>query len=150
MAQTPLHDRMRNSVQLGIILAIVITGLGFGAWYLQHPDRHGPPFQTARVSRGELTQAVTASGQLNPVINVLVGSQISGTIQKLFVDFNSPVQTGQVLAQIDDATYVASVDQAEGDLSNAKAALELVQIVLTRNKELRRQNLVPQNDLYQF
>src|SRR4029434_6949198 len=82
-------------------------------------------YQTATVTRGAITQAVTATGTLNPVVNVQVGSQISGNIQKLFVDFNSPVKTGQVVAQIDPAVFQASVTQAEGDLANARAALEL-------------------------
>ena len=68
-------------------------------------------------------------------------------IQKLFVDFNSPVRDGQVIAQIDPATYQAAVHQAEGDLANSKAALELAQINADRANRLRAQNLAPQSDL---
>ena len=71
-------------------------------------------YQTATITRGPLTQAVTATGTLNPVVNVQVGSQISGNIAKLFVDFNSQVKTGQVVAQIDPALFRATVTQAEG------------------------------------
>src|SRR5439155_17299392 len=88
----------------------------------------------------------TATGQLNPVTNVQVGCQISGTIQKLFVDFNSPVTQGQVVAQIDAATYQANLLQAEGDLANAKAALELAQINAGRSKDLFTNKLIPQSD----
>src|SRR5207253_7821484 len=61
----------------------------------------GVTYQTAPVSRGPITQAVTATGTLNPVQNVQVGSQVSGNIQKLFVDCNSTVKAGQVIAQLD-------------------------------------------------
>jgi HlyD family secretion protein len=83
-----------------------------------------------------LTQAVTATGTLNPVVNVQVGSQVSGNIAKLFVDFNSRVKAGQVVAQIDPALFQATVTQAEGDLANAKAALELAKLTATRTQDL--------------
>jgi HlyD family secretion protein len=93
-------------------------------------------YQTATVTRGAITQAVTATGTLNPVVNVQVGSQISGNIEKLFVDYNSPVKAGQVVAQIDSAVFQASVTQAEGDLANAHAALELAQVTAKRTEDL--------------
>ncbi len=105
-----------------------------------------PQYQTALVSRGELTQAVTATGQLNPVLNVQVGSQISGMIQKLFVDFNSPVKAGQIIAQLDPATYRAALQQAAGELASARAALELTRVKAARAKELRAKDLIPQAD----
>ena len=83
--------------------------------------RRRDEFQTATVTRGPITQAVTATGTLNPVVNVQVGSQVSGNIQKLFVDFNSKVKAGQVVAQIDPALFQATVTQAEGDLASAQA-----------------------------
>src|SRR5947209_18854297 len=77
-------------------------------------------YQTATVTRGPITQAVTATGTLNPVVNVQVGSQVSGNISKLFADFNSQVKAGQVVAQIDPALFQATVTQTEGDLANAQ------------------------------
>ncbi|HSU85834.1 MAG TPA: biotin/lipoyl-binding protein, partial [Chthoniobacterales bacterium] len=73
-------------------------------------------YQSVTVTRGPITQAVTATGTLNPVVNVQVGSQISGNIHKLLVDFNSPVKAGQVVAEIDPAVFQAAVIQAQGDL----------------------------------
>ncbi|MGI8890624.1 MAG: efflux RND transporter periplasmic adaptor subunit [Chthoniobacterales bacterium] len=93
-------------------------------------------YQTATVARGAITQAVTATGTLNPVVNVQVGSQISGNIQKLFVDFNSAVKAGQTVAQIDPAVFQASVTQAEGDVANARAALELARLTEKRMQDL--------------
>ncbi len=140
------HDRRRRT-RLWIALTVVlVVGLGFGVWYMNRSGGDTPQYQTAVVSRGELTQTVTATGQLNPVVNVQVGSQISGMIQKLFVDFNSPVTEGQVIAQIDPATYQANVSQAEADLASAKAAMELAQVKANRAKELREKELIPQSD----
>ncbi|PYL24164.1 MAG: efflux RND transporter periplasmic adaptor subunit [Verrucomicrobia bacterium] len=93
-------------------------------------------YQTATVTRGPITQAVTATGTLNPVVNVQVGSQVSGNIAKLFADFNSQVKAGQVVAQIDPALFQATVTQAEGDLASAQAALELAKVTATRTQEL--------------
>ena len=106
-------------------------------------------YQTVTVTRGAITQAVTATGTLNPVVNVQVGSQISGNIQKLFVDFNSPVKAGQVVAQIDPAVFQASVAQAEGDLANAQAALELARVTAKRTGELVAKQNSAQSDLDQ-
>lgn len=127
-------------------LVLLGGGAGYGGWYLyQHPVVAGEPlYQQATVTRGDLVQAVTASGQLNPVVTVEVGSQISGIIQKLLADFNSTVKEGQLIAQIDPAIYEANVIQAEGNLASAKAALELAQINEHRTKTLQDAKLNPQ------
>ncbi|MEI8341766.1 MAG: efflux RND transporter periplasmic adaptor subunit, partial [Verrucomicrobiota bacterium] len=117
--------------------------------YWKSNSKPGFEFQTAEVTRGELTQAVTATGTLNPVLNVQVGSQVSGNILKLFADWNSRVTAGQVVAQIDPSNYQATVTQAEGDLANAKAALELAQIQLKRSQDLRAKDSAPQASLDQ-
>ena len=106
-------------------------------------------YQTTTVTRGPLTQAVTAIGTLNPVVNVQVGSQVSGNIQKLFVDFNSEVKAGQVVAQIDPALFQATLTQAEGDLAGAQAALELAKVNATRTQELFARKTSSQADLDQ-
>jgi HlyD family secretion protein len=93
-------------------------------------------YQTAAVTKGAITQVVTATGTLNPVVNVQVGSQVSGNIQKLFVDFNSEVKAGQTVAQIDPVLFQAAVTQAEGDLATAQAALELAKVNATRTQKL--------------
>jgi HlyD family secretion protein len=106
-------------------------------------------FQTAPATRGPITQAVTATGTLNPVQNVQVGSQVSGNIQKLFADFNSTVKAGQVIAQIDPVVFQASVNQAEGDLANAQAALELARLNEVRTRALVAKQNSAQSDLDQ-
>ncbi len=106
-------------------------------------------YQTATITRGPITQAVTATGTLNPVVNVQVGSQVSGNIAKLFADFNSQVKAGQVVAQIDPALFQATVTQAEGDLANAQAALELARINAKRTQELFAKKTSSQADVDQ-
>src|SRR5437588_900238 len=106
-------------------------------------------YQTATITRGPITQAVTATGTLNPVVNVQVGSQVSGNIAKLFVDFNSQVKAGQVVAQIDPALFQATVTQAEGDLASAQAGLELAKVNATRTQDLFTRKTSSQADLDQ-
>jgi len=106
-------------------------------------------FQTTTITRGPITQAVTATGTLNPVVNVQVGSQVSGNISKLFVDFNSQVKAGQVVAQIDPSLFQAAVTQAEGDLASAQAALDLARLNATRTQELFAKKNSSQQDVDQ-
>src|SRR6266542_3950886 len=129
---------------------IAIIGLLFIALIVRQCRNGGVAnYQTATVTRGPITQAVTATGTLNPVVNVQVGSQVSGNIAKLFADFNSQVKAGQVVAQIDPALFQATVTQAEGDLASAQAALELARVNATRTKELFARKTSSQADLDQ-
>ncbi len=131
-----------------VVVLVLAAGVAWGGWaYIQRQKQNShAEYQTATVARGELTQAVTASGTLNPVLNVQVGSQISGIILKLYADFNTPVKAGQVVAQLDPGTYQANVNSAEGELANAKASLELAQINARRAAELFKANLIPQSE----
>jgi HlyD family secretion protein len=104
-------------------------------------------YQATTVVRGPLTQAVTATGTLNPMVSVQVGSQVSGNIQKLFADFNSDVKAGELVAQIDPALFQATVTQAEGDLSSAQAALELARANANRTQTLVAKQTSAQADL---
>jgi len=130
-------------------LAVIIGLLVVATVFRQCLQRGAANYQTAAIMRGPITQAVTATGTLNPVVNVQVGSQVSGNIAKLFVDFNSEVKAGQVVAQIDPALFQATVTQAEGDLANAQAALELAKVNATRTQELFARKTSSQADLDQ-
>src|SRR5918996_231676 len=115
----------------------LVAGLLIIAFVIRQCRNEGAAnYQTATITSGPITQAVTATGTLNPVVNVQVGSQVSGNIAKLFADFNSQVKAGQVVAQIDPALFQATVTQAEGDLANAQAALELAKLNARRTQEL--------------
>jgi HlyD family secretion protein len=129
---------------------VVVVGLLIIAAVVRQCRNSGTAnYQTATITRGAITQAVTATGTLNPVVNVQVGSQVSGNIAKLFVDFNSQVKAGQVVAQIDPVLFQATVTQAEGDLSSSQAALELAKVNATRIQELFTRKTSSQADLDQ-
>ena len=113
----------KRSWKRAVIITSVIVLAGLGVWYFKFRGDSAPQYQTILVTRGDLTQVVTATGQLNPVTNVQVGCQISGVITKLLADWNSPVKQGQVVAQIDPLVYQAAVDSAQGNLANAQAGL---------------------------
>src|SRR5947209_6103406 len=122
-------------------LALIIGLLVIVFVLRQCRNRSAANYQTATVTRGPITQAVTATGTLNPVVNVQVGSQVSGNIAKLFADFNSQVKAGDVVAQIDPVLFQATVTQAEGDLASAQAGLELARANAARTEDLvRKQN----------
>jgi HlyD family secretion protein len=135
--------------RFGPWLIVVIGVLATTAVLHQCRKGGAANYQTATITRGPITQAVTATGTLNPVVNVQVGSQVSGNIAKLFVDFNSEVKAGQVVAQIDPALFQATVTQAEGDLASAQAALELAKVNATRIQELFARKTSSQADLDQ-
>src|SRR6266568_4424338 len=139
-----INRRTIRWVTRGVVLAVLAGAPA--VWWWKHSSAEGPQFQSAVVTRGELVQVVTASGQLNPVVKVEVGSQISGNIRKLFADFNSPVKEGELIAQIDPDAYEANFIQAEGNLASAKAGLELAQSNEARTKSLRADKLNPQAD----
>ncbi len=129
---------------------VLIVGLLIIAFIVRQCRTGGAAnYQTATVTRGPITQAVTATGTLNPVVNVQVGSQVSGNIAKLFADFNSQVKAGEVVAQIDPAIFQATVTQAEGDLASAKAALELAKVTAARTQELFARKTSSQADVDQ-
>src|SRR6184192_4299140 len=100
--------------------AVVVAGL-FAAFGLNH--NNAPQHFTAKVEKGEIHDVVEATGMINAVITVQVGSQVSGTISKLFVDFNSRVHKGDLVALIDPALFKGAVQQATADLENARANL---------------------------
>src|SRR5437016_12844358 len=130
-------------------IALLVVLLIVASVVLQCHSVGGANYQTATITRGPITQAVTATGTLNPVVNVQVGSQVSGNIAKLFADFNSQVKAGQVVAQIDPALFQATVTQAEGDLANAQAALELAKVNAKRTQDLFARKTSSQADLDQ-
>ena len=103
-----------------ILILILLAAAAGGVMYFKNEHAGAPQYQTAPVGRSDLTQIVTANGTLNPVLNVQVGSQISGNIAKLFADYNSLVKSNQVVAQLDPAIFLAAVHQAEADLPTPK------------------------------
>src|SRR5688572_18257431 len=102
---------------------LVVAGAGVGYLALRRSAVDADViFKVAAVDRGTVEQTVTATGQLNAVVTVLVGSQVSGIIQKLGADFNSQVKEGQIIAQIEPTRFKANMEQARAQLKNAQAS----------------------------
>jgi HlyD family secretion protein len=140
----------RSSAWKKLIVAIAVVAVGAGGWYFwARGSDQAPDYSTTTVGRGDVVQVVTATGDIEPVLDVNVGCQISGIISKLYVDWNSPVKENQVIAQLDPSTYQANVLQAEGQLANAKANYQLMLVNAQRERELFKKNLVAQSDLDQ-
>jgi HlyD family secretion protein len=109
--------RKRNA---GVLPVSFLALLGFFSGACKNS---GPQYVTENITRGDIITAVTATGTVNAVTSVNVGTQVSGRITKLSVDYNSPVTKGEVIALIDPALFQAQVDQARANLANAKANL---------------------------
>jgi HlyD family secretion protein len=136
-----------------IVAILVLAGTGYGFWRWGNSPKESP-YVTVPVQRGNVTQVVSSTGTLQAVVTVLVGSQISGTIDKLFADFNTKVKAGQVVAQLNQDKFKAAVDQAranllaaESNLAKAKVSVVDAQRTLERNRELRKRELLAQSEL---
>jgi len=104
-----------------LVLLALLIGVGGVAWLRSEKS---PKYRTAPVERGEIVATVSASGTLNAVTTVQVGSQVSGKIKNLYADFNSRVEKGKLIARIDPDTFEAKVNQAKADVDNAKVAVK--------------------------
>src|SRR5215471_1980671 len=111
---------MRRRVWI-VALMLVLAAAASGAWFYAQSRGNTPRFRTAKVERGPLTATVSATGTLNAVVTVQVGSQVSGQIKELFVDFNSLVKRNQLVARIDPEKFQAAVAQAKAQVEMAKA-----------------------------
>src|SRR5580698_378609 len=116
--------RTGSGLWIVYVAVAVLMVIGGGIWFLKRHHSDAPTYETVPIARGDLTQSVTATGTLNPVTNVLVGCQVSGTISKIYVDYNSIVTNGQLIAELDPSQYQAQLQQAEANLANARANLE--------------------------
>lgn len=131
-----------------IFLVLALAAAGGGTWYyFKGRGDKEPEFITVKVSRGDIVQAVTATGDLQPVVTVDIGAQVSGQIQEVLVDFNSRVKAGDVLAKIDPSTPTQRLRQAEADLASTKANNQLLQLNVKRTEDLFKKQLVSQQEL---
>jgi HlyD family secretion protein len=112
-----------SPVKTGLAIAAVAAAVAAYVWLVPGNGGKEPQYRLAKVERGPLTAVVIASGTLNAVTTVQVGSQISGQIKEIHVDFNSPVKANQVIARIDPATFELRVNQARADLDAAQSAV---------------------------
>ncbi|MEF9944694.1 MAG: efflux RND transporter periplasmic adaptor subunit, partial [Burkholderiaceae bacterium] len=142
-----VSNKWRSRAIAAVILLAVVGG---GVWWWQSsPSADTPRFRTARLEQGPITAVVSSSGTLNPVTSVQVGTQVSGQVKNLYVDFNSPVKQGELIARIDPETFEYRVRQVEADLEaarsnegRAKVALANAKRELARTQELVARNFV--------
>lgn len=123
-----------------LIALSILAVLAAGVFIYAKSKENGPRFKTAPIAKGPLRSAVTATGTLNAVTTVLVGTQVSGMIKKLHADFNSPVKRGQIVAEIDPAVFEAQVDNAKANLAQSRATVEKDKAVLADAKRIRDRN----------
>ncbi len=130
-----------------LVIVAVLGGAGYAGYrYWNQPAAAPVEFRSATVARGDVQQSVSANGSLTPVRMVEVGSQISGTITDIKVDYNSRVKAGDLLAQIDPATYERALGQSEAELANAEAARELAKLNYDRAQELYAGSLISKSE----
>ena len=128
-----------------IILFIVVAG-GF-LYFMGGGENQGTGFATATISRGNLRQVVTATGEIQPLNTINVGSQVSGTIEAIYVDYNSKVKKGDKLLEIEPSVLQASVDEAYASLVSAESQLNYTKSEYERNKELYEKDYIARADL---
>ncbi len=141
--------RTKRLVTFAVVAALAI---GVVFWVRQRTTHAAVQYQTAAVTRGTVERTVTASGTVNPVTVVQVGTYVSGVIQQLYCDYNTTVKKGQLCAKIDPRPYESIVSQDAANLAAAKAQLDkdqanlqYAQITSERNQKLGEQGLVPQD-----
>lgn len=142
---------MKKVVTILVIIAAIVS---VTIWFSRKPDTENPPkYLTVPVEKGTLRAEINSSGTLKPMVEVLVGSQVSGTIKALYADFESHVTKGQLIALIDPDMFQAKADQAKADLEAAKAALIKAEVTAadelithTRNEGLIKQHSISQSE----
>ncbi|MBK8113706.1 MAG: efflux RND transporter periplasmic adaptor subunit [Candidatus Accumulibacter sp.] len=138
------------SLKRSAIVALMVTIAGGAYWYrqttTQSPEQR---YKLQTIDRGEVTQTVSANGTLNPVVLVSVGTQVSGTVTRLYVDFNDKVEKGQALLELDDALLAAQARQTAANVRNVAAALDLARANEVRMQALFEQEYVSRQELEQ-
>lgn len=142
---------MKKLILIVVVLALV--GVGASAYYMSRPAKD-PEVRTSPVTRGDIVDVVAATGTLEAVTTVQVGTQVGGIIQELYADFNSIVKKGQVIARLDPTLLQTNIEQqranvtrSEADLDRLKVALDDAQQKLDRAKALFDKSLLPRTDL---
>jgi HlyD family secretion protein len=136
------------------LAAASVIGLGGAGWWQLGDGAKEPPYVTTPAQRASITQVVSSTGTLQAVVTVQVGSQVSGTIEKLLADFNTKVKAGQIVAQLNQDKFRAAEDQARANLLAAQSNIEKSKVgvadtlrTLDRNRQLRKKDLMAQSDL---
>ena len=156
MSQRPVPRRKRSFPKL-LVAAAVAVAVAAGGWFWWRDSRAASAdsaWRTAKVERGDIRVAISATGTLSAISTVTVGSQISGQVTEVLADFNSEVKKGDVLARIDPSTYEAQIEAGNAQIASARASLAQAQATLRnaeldyrRKADLGAQKLVAQSDI---
>ncbi len=157
MSSVGEEKRLRILSRIGYVTLaglVVLATVALSAYWRSGDQGGNGKYLTAVIDRGPIAATVTASGTMNPVTTVQVGTYVSGPILALYADFNSSVQKNELVAKIDPAPFAMKVQEAEANVANARAKvekdradLELKKLTLSRSRELREKNLISQNDV---
>ena len=157
MSQPARSAPRKKSIVPSLLLGIAVVAIiGGGAWWwtARKGEAADSAYRTATIERGDIRVAISATGTLSAISTVTVGSQISGQVTDVLVDYNSEVKKGEVLARIDPSTYEAQIEQGNAQIANAQASLKQAQATLanaeldyTRKADLGRHKLVAQSDV---
>ncbi|WP_448244381.1 efflux RND transporter periplasmic adaptor subunit [Pseudoxanthomonas mexicana] len=157
MSQPARSAPRKKSIVPPLLLGIAVVAiLGGGTWWwtARKGEAADSAYRTATIERGDIRVAISATGTLSAISTVTVGSQISGQVTDVLVDYNSEVKKGEVLARIDPSTYEAQIEQGNAQIANAQASLKQAQATLanaeldyTRKADLGRHKLVAQSDV---
>jgi HlyD family secretion protein len=130
-----------------IIIAVIVAAIaGFFVWQWLNPPPVVDPFKTVAIEKGDLTEEITANGIINPVRVVSVGTQVSGTVQALYADFNDRVTAGQLLLRLDPALFNSRLQASEAGLANARANAALQAANAKRAAQLVKQDFISQQE----
>ena len=125
---------MVRKLVMSLLLVLVLGGMAAGGYLFYEGQQQPPHYLTVAVERGTITTTVNATGIVNAVTTVQVGTQVSGTILKLLVDFNSPVKEGEIIAQIDPAPLATKVAQGRANVASATAGVQVAQATTVNAK----------------
>jgi HlyD family secretion protein len=135
-----------NKWVLILLLLAIAGGGGYVYWQKSQQKTELNRYRIVKVEQGDVTQTVSANGTLNPVVLVSVGTQVSGTVRKLYTDFNDKVQKGQVLAELDPPLFNAQVQQSEANVRNVQASLDLAKANEARMRSLLDQEYISRQE----
>lgn len=142
---------MKKKIIIGVVALVVVAGAILG-WTMLRNGKNGlPKYRLEKLAKGDIEAVVTTSGTVNPITKVEVGSQVSGKIAKLYVDYNSQVKQGQILAELELLPFESKVKQNEANYSSAKASLEKAKVTLANlEKQYERSLRLFEKDLISF
>ena len=131
------------------LILLIVAGIGTGySWRKWGHTEKADTYRTVKIERGDVVQIVRATGTVQPIKLVQVGTQVNGIVKKLYVDFNSRVKVGDLVAQIDPAVYQANFSQAQGNLAHSQASVDEARAnLLNASNDLTRASALARNDL---